>query len=145
MKNSFRNLILLIIISFFLHLAWEYLHLPFYTGYEHLSSTIPIPVWATIGDVAYTLGAILLVSLFKGNLTWFREARMKDYIGLAILGFCIALFVEYKAVVFHRWYYTNRMPIISLLNVGLSPILQMTILLPLSVFLTKTFSRIISK
>jgi hypothetical protein len=43
--------------------------------------------------------------------------------------------VEYKGLMFHRWSYLPSMPIIPFLNVGASPVLQMTILLPLSLFL----------
>lgn len=117
-----------------LHLVWETLHLPLYTNYAGISGGMPVPLYAAFGDVLYTLGAVLFVALYKKKLLWFKEATASDYEGLAILGFFIALFVEYKALALHRWAYTAAMP--TLLGVGLSPLLQMTLLLPLSVFLT---------
>jgi len=67
----------------------------------------------------------------------FREATYKDIASLAVLGFFIAVFVEYKGLFLNRWHYLEAMPVISGLGVGLSPILQMSLLLPVSVFLTK--------
>ena len=128
-------LALLTCVSFLLHLAWEWAHLPLYTGYEGVGGGTPIVLFATLGDVAYTLIAVLVVSLFKGRLEWLRHARPADYIGLGILGFGIALLVEYKALALHRWAYTAAMPIIF--GVGLSPLLQMTLLLPFSVFIAQ--------
>ena len=132
-----KTVLLLAIVSFLLHLGWESSHLSLYGGYEHLSSILPINIWASIGDVLYTLGAVLLVALLKGRLNWVREATYKDIASLAILGFFIAVFVEYKGLFLNRWHYLEAMPVIPVLGVGLSPILQMIILLPISVFLTK--------
>ena len=133
------------LITFLLHLVWEFFHVSLYGGYQHLSSFLPIPIFASIGDVAYSLLAILLVSIFKKRVKWISSATPLDYIGLAIIGFCIAVFVEYKAMVFERWYYLSAMPIIPGLEVGLSPILQMTVLLPLSLFITNLTIKLIYK
>ena len=132
-----KTALLLAIISFLLHLGWESSHLPLYGGYESLSPILPITIWAAIGDVLYTIGAVLLVALLKGRLNWIREATYKDIASLAVLGFFIAVFVEYKGLFLNRWHYLEAMPVISGLGVGLSPILQMSLLLPVSVFLTK--------
>ena len=130
-----KTLALVTLISFALHLTWESLHVLLYTGYEHLSTQLPIYVWASIGDVLYTLGAFALVCAFKKNIDWMQRSTFSDYLALAALGFFMALFVEYKALAFHRWAYLPNMPIIPFLHVGLSPVLQMTLLLPLTVSL----------
>jgi hypothetical protein len=128
----FRVLALLVIVSFGLHLVWEFAHYRLYTGYENLTP-LPIYLWATIGDVLYTLAAFALASAFKRGLGWVREATVSDYLGLAALGFFLALYVEYKAMALQRWVYLPEMPILPMFGVGLSPVLQMVILLPLSV------------
>ncbi len=130
---------LLAVVSFVFHFVWESSHLSLYGGYEGLSGSVPITLWATLGDVRYTFGAVLLVALFKKSLVWFQSVRITDYAGLFILGIFIAVFVEYKAFVFDRWFYLNTMPIIPGLNVGLSPVLQMALLLPLSVFVVNRY------
>jgi hypothetical protein len=128
----FRIIALLVIVAGLLHVLWENAHVGLYTGYGDLGGGLPITVWATIGDVLYTLVAFALVSLFKHGIEWVREALWSDYVGLAILGFCIALYVEYKAFALARWAYTDAMPILPVFSVGVSPVLQMMILLPLT-------------
>ena len=132
----FRTLALLSIISFALHFVWEFSHAGLYAGYGSWSGDIPIYWLATLGDVLYTLGAFALMSAIKQTYDWMHSTAASDYLTLVALGFLIALFVEYKSIVLERWHYLPDMPIIPILNVGLSPVLEMSILLPLSVFLT---------
>jgi hypothetical protein len=121
-----RYFFLLAIISFALHAVWEYAHLPLYTGYEGLFGPYPVWVVATLGDVLYTLGAVLVLRLVKLD---------KNYAALTLAGFCIAVFVEYKAMLLHRWAYAAAMP--TVFGLGLSPLMQMTLLLPLAVWITQ--------
>lgn len=131
-----------ILLSGTLHFLWESFHIRLYGGYEHLSPYLPTTLWATFADIAYVIGAIVFVSLLKGNVRWLFRPQWNEYAGLAIAGFCIAVFVEYKAFVFGKWYYLDTMPIIPWLDIGVSPILQMVILLPFGVFLA---NRIMSR
>lgn len=127
--------VFLVGISALLHFLWESAHVGLYTGYAHLTE-LPITVYATVGDVLYTLGAVGLVSIFKKGVAWLMRPTMAEYLGLVCVGFMIALFVEYKGLFLGRWTYLTDMPIIPGFGVGVSPVLQMTILLPLSVALT---------
>lgn len=134
-----RAYALLAVCAFVLHILWERSHIALYTGYETMKGVLPVYLFATLGDVAYTLGAVVLIALFKGSWTWFREPQLRDFAGLAILGLSIALFVEYKALALGRWEYTDAMPLLGV--IGVSPLMQMTILLPLSVFLVAVVER----
>ena len=134
MDSLVQFLRVLALISGVLHALWEKSHIALYGGYEHLTR-LPITVYATIGDVGYTIGAVLLVSLYRGNFSWTMSPSWSDIAGLAVLGGIIALMVEYKALALKRWFYLDTMPIIPMLRVGLTPILQMVILLPLSVWI----------
>lgn len=136
----FCALTLLVVVSFALHLVWEFFHVRLYTDYEHLT-TLPIWLWATLGDALYTLGAFALVSAFKGGHEWLGRVGMRDCLALVAVGFFLALFVEYKALAFGRWAYLPEMPIIPILNVGLTPVVQMSILLPLSVLVASLLYR----
>jgi len=123
-----------------LHLVWEKMHVRLYGGYQHLTR-IPITVYATMGDIGYTIGAVLLVSLLKEDLSWVLSPSGGELVGLAVLGCMIALLVEYKALALKRWFYLDAMPIVPVLRVGLTPIMQMTVLLPLSVWLASELLR----
>ena len=131
---------ILVASSFFLHLAWERVHIRLYTGYEKMEGLLPVYLFATMGDVAYTLCAVFFVAIVRHDVTWFvRDVSTGEYLLLALIGFCIALFVEYKAIYFNKWEYLPEMPIMPFFRVGLSPIAQMTVLLPFSVFITTMF------
>jgi len=108
-----------------------------YTGYGNLGAPLPLAVWASFGDVFYIAGTVLAAAFAKRRLDWFLDASRRDYTMLAVLGFFIAWYVEYKAFAAHTWAYAAAMPVIPGLEIGLSPVLQMMLLLPLSVFVTK--------
>lgn len=126
-------------ISFLLHLVWERLHIVLYTGYEALEGVLPVYLLATLGDVLYTLLAVTAFALVKRDLLWVQRGGVGDYAALALLGFFIAVFVEYKAMLLGRWAYTDAMPIVY--GFGLSPLLQMTVLLPLTVYIVTVVLR----
>lgn len=137
----FRTCTILIIVSFITHFVWEYFHFGLYTDYDHWTGSLPVYVLATVGDVLYTLGAFALVSAIKKSYEWISSATVADYFMLVTLGCFIALFVEYKGLALDRWEYRPEMPLIPILGVGLSPILQMTVLLPVTFFITRWVSK----
>lgn len=145
MTSAFRIVALLCIVAAALHLVWENSHVVLYTGYDGISGGLPVTVWATIGDVLYTLAAFALASLFKQGIEWVRELRVHDLIGLASLGFFFALYVEYKALALGRWAYLPEMPMLPGFEVGLSPVLQMVVLLPLTVAIVALIERRLSR
>ena len=141
MNAAFRIIALLVLVAGALHYVWESSHVGLYTGYDALGGNLPITLWATIGDILYTLAAFALASLFKHGIEWIRDLRSHDLLGLACLGFFISLYVEYKALALSRWTYLPEMPILPGFEVGLSPVLQMMILLPLTVAIVALVER----
>jgi len=131
MKQIFRG-------AFFLAIASFGLHISLYRGYEALEGFLPVYVYATLGDVFYTFVGVLIATIFCGARL-FRAPRLREYALLALIGLLIALFVEVKAQFLGRWQYSDAMPLIY--GLGLSPLLQMTVLLPLSVFISTAIAR----
>lgn len=128
--------IILALVTFFLHLIWERAHIPLYCDYDQLKGTLPVSVWASIGDVLYTFCAFGFVALFKGTLFWVEGATVLDFLGLGIIGLFTALFVEYKAFHFKRWAYTASMPIVPVVEVGVSSLFQKSLLFPFTVWVS---------
>lgn len=91
----------------------------------------------TVGDVAITLSIYFVVALLKSNFNWIATLNKKDITILTTVGFFVAVGIEWRALLFGRWAYADAMPITPYLKVGLTPILQMTPLLPFSVYLIK--------
>ncbi|MBY0473074.1 hypothetical protein K2Q00_02175 [Patescibacteria group bacterium] len=136
MRIASKFIAAVVALSFAFNLVWEYLHLPLYTGYEQLGSGWPLILWATSGDVLYTVLITTFVVLCSGEVgPWY----IRHYAALGVGGFVVALLVEYKAMALHTWAYTTAMP--TLFHVGLSPLLQLTTLVPLSVFLAQRWAR----
>lgn len=140
MKDSVARIIVILVIGGVFHYLWESLHVVLYTDYEHLT-TLSIELYATCGDVMYVAFGLALLSVVRKTVGWVMAPTRADYVLLALIGLGIALFVEYKALMLGRWVYTEAMPIIPLLGVGLSPIVQMTLGLPLSVYIARKLSR----
>ena len=128
---------LLCVFSFFLHFIWELLHQPLYAAHDALGHGVPLALWAAGGDVMYTLFIVCTLAIFEKGISWMLYASLMDYASCSGLGFFVALFVEYKAFWFHLWSYAPAMPIIPIFAVGLSPVLQMMMLTPLCIYLTK--------
>lgn len=134
-----KYIIILSFVAFFLHIIWENAQAPLFVGYSSFGKHLPICFLGTIGDVVFTATMYLGVSLLKNDFAWIVRLNKKDILVLTAIGFFFALGIEWRALLFNRWSYTNAMPIIPYLRVGLAPILQMTLLLPLSFYLTKKF------
>jgi hypothetical protein len=139
-----RIIVAVAVIAYGLHQLWESFHVSLYGGYEHLT-TLPITVYATLGDVAYTIGAYLFIALLKRDMRWPLSMARTDIAALAFMGMAISLFVEYRALAQMRWFYLDAMPLIPGLGVGLSPVVQMTMFLPLTFILVQIVLRRIGR
>lgn len=142
MNNPF---IFLSLIAFLLHVIWENAQGPLFQGYTSFAEHFPICFLGTVGDVAITLFVFVIIALLKNDFNWIASLKKKDIAVLAVVGLFIAVGIEWRALLFGRWAYTDAMPIIPYLKVGLLPIVQMTLLLPLSVFITGKFSAVLNK
>jgi len=134
----FKQILFLSLIAFALHLIWENAQAPLFAGYSSLGQHFPMCLWATIGDVVFTLSVYFGISLLKNDFGWIMRLNGRDIAVIAVIGFFWAIGIEWRALLFGKWNYADAMPIVPYLRVGLAPILQMTLLLPLSFYLTKS-------
>lgn len=131
--KSILKIAKLLIIAFLLHLIWENAQAPLYVGYGYFSQHFPLCLVSTIGDVVITLAVLVFIRLLKKD----TPQTAFDFLALAIIGFIVAIIIEQNALLAGKWSYTSVMPIITFLKVGLTPVLQMTLLLPLSFYLAR--------
>jgi hypothetical protein len=80
--------------------------------------------------------AVFVFLLVVKSFYWDTLTR-QDYTILIVLGFFIAVLIEQNALLLQTWSYTEAMPLIPYVRVGLTPVLQMTVLLPLTFFVTQ--------
>ncbi len=76
-------------------------------------------------------------AIFK-NFNWVKNPVKNNFWTIAALGAVWAILIEYHSVyVAGRWGYAALMPLLPILKVGLWPVLQMTLLPGLAVYLSK--------
>lgn len=135
--KTIKQIIYLSFIAFILHYIWENVQAPLFKGWTSFSQHFSICFLGTVGDIVITLAVYLVVALLKNNFNWIAILNKKDLAMLATVGFFMAVGIEWRALLFGRWAYADAMPIIPYFKVGLTPILQMTFLLPISIYFTK--------
>ena len=128
-----RTLGLVFIVAVLVNYAWELAQAPFYVGLERYSAGV---FWhcfvASLGD-----GVMVFLILVVGWFTlrqpdWFVRPGVRGYLVMITLAVVLAVFVEWLGVwILKRWQYTERMPRLPELGIGLVPIAQMLFLPPL--------------
>ena len=114
------------------YFAWEMLQAPAFTGMpkDWLEATAVCGV-ATLGDGVIVLGLFGLGWLVFRDFTWFVPPRVGRFAAIVLAGVGVQVIVEWIMVYgLGRWGYAEGHPMLSVLGVGLLPILQAIVLLP---------------
>jgi hypothetical protein len=121
-----------------LHFAWEMLQFPLFAGMSaapHGTATRACLI-ATLGDGAISLFAYAGASGAARTATWVIRPRAPTVCAFFALGFAMAIAAEVANVrLLARWSYGPAMP--TLLGIGLTPILQWTVVPPLILWLAR--------
>ena len=127
--------------SFLLHLIWENAQAPLYAGYTSFSQHFWICFKATAtGDMLFMLVIYAVLTLTHEDLFWIAKrgsyTHTMTWILPVIIGGLLATNVELWAVyVDHRWVY-GAMPLIPIVNIGWTPVLQMMVVPVIALFPT---------
>ena len=121
--------------SFLFHFAWEILQAPLFDRMpvmSHWQATL-VCLKATVGDVGIALASFAVGAWWQRDWRWFvmpSDAALTAYLAAGVL---ITIAFEWYAVYWAgRWSYSELMPVVPLLRVGLAPLLKW-ITLPLAV------------
>ena len=127
---------ILAIVAFGLNLLWEGIQMSAYSSLDEIFmlTKIIIHILASLADALITLGAFLLVALIRWKVRWWLAARFQDFLIFAVFGAISATLIELVAINRGIWSYGGSMPIVPLLKIGLLPLLQLTILLPIALW-----------
>lgn len=109
------------------NLAWEILQLPLYTIWT--TGTAREVVFAVVhctgGDVLIALTALTLALVAVGTKDWPAESHQRVMFVTVVLGVGYTIFSEWLNIVVRaNWAYAPSMPIVPIINTGLSPLLQ---------------------
>ena len=114
-----------------LNYPWELAQTPLYAELPPFVSRLWHCFVASLGDGVLVLVIAGFGSLVYRDPAWFLRRGVPRDMMAAGGGFVIAVIVEWIAVYgMRRWSYGPTMPIVHPLEVGLTPLLQMTVLTP---------------
>lgn len=135
MKNSNKFYVLLAVISFGLNWIWEMVQMFAYIpeAGNYWTKSFVFCTLASVGDAIVTVAIyVFLNSLIKPN-------GAKFYLGASVLGALGAVGFEWLALYFGLWSYGEQMIVLPVLGVGLLPFVQLTLLVPLAIWMTSKF------
>ncbi len=109
------------------HLVWEFAHLPLYTIW--LTGTAGELAFAAIhctgGDLLITLSTTMLALVLFGTAEWPRVRTWRVLAAAVVFGVSYTIFSEWLNIeVRQAWAYRDIMPVIPVIDAGLSPFLQ---------------------
>ncbi len=134
MRSVGKNIIpWLLGLSFIVNFIWENAHAHLYTHVSPVLRIVPYYLTATFADVLILCSIYYAISLVHNRFNWLRQITLADIFLTMLSGLFIATFIEKTALAADCWHYTNAMPIVPVLHVGLSPLLQLMIV-PILVF-----------
>lgn len=116
-----------IVFTFLLHFAWEILQAPLFARMPMVSHWLATLVClkATFGDVGIALASFAVGAWWERDWRWFvlpSNGALAAYVATGVL---ITIVFEWYSVYWAaRWSYSELMPIVPLLRVGLAPLLQ---------------------
>lgn len=108
------------ILAFILNVLWENLHSFLYSNYMGGEITEFILIRASLFDA-------LLIAIISLPFIFFDKLKNKSWL-IIIIGVIIAILNEWYGLGTARWVYNSFMPILPIINVGLTPAIQLGIL-----------------
>jgi len=121
------------IAAFILNFVWEVAQGPLYEGFQYDLGHVSFCALASVADMFMVLILLFAFGLIFKNVLWIVPVRFNRSLGLILVGGVGAMLAEMWHTASGDWSYADTMPLIPILEVGLSPVLQFTVL-PLLVF-----------
>lgn len=120
-------------IALVLNLIWENLHATLYENFNPIMAKVFF-LYCSIVDALITLLIYFLVTLLRKNFYWIKSFTVsKNILATLLVSILTATVMEKTPVALGFWSYTSEMSVLPVLEIGLSPFLQIS-LLPLFTF-----------
>ncbi len=125
--------------SFLLNFAWEVLQTPFfYDIIDKIKTVVRYRFHCTLGDVMISLAGFWFVALILRSRNWFLNPTKKKLLLFVAFGVSYTIFSEIKNVSLNKlWAYSDFMPVVPYIDVGIVPLIQWIIIPPLLVFIVR--------
>lgn len=86
---------------------------------------------------ASVIDAIVTVAIYGLLARFMKPNQTMFYLGAAVLSALCAVGFEWFAVYFNLWSYSEQMIVLPIIDVGLLPFVQLTLLVPSAIWLTR--------
>jgi hypothetical protein len=134
LSGFYRFAIGVFFFGFLLNTCYELMHSVFYThftepGYTYLELVVML-FGSAIADGFISLALLFAVSVFRrGRWDWAYPWAWRNVLFLILLAFGVQTTGEVVALKTGAWAYNEAMPLVPVLHVGLTPVLQMPLLI----------------
>ena len=115
-------------LAFLLNFAWEVVQMPFYKGASFDIQHIAFCSLASVADAIMVLLLYFCFALIYKKPLWVQDLAFSRILILMFVGGIGAIGAELRHIASENWAYATSMPIIPVINVGLSPVLQFMLL-----------------
>lgn len=128
----------LLAVAFGLNWVWEMTQM-FAFDAKPGSSRAEVFLFCTLASV---VDAGVTAAIYAALKSLLRLDGATFYLAAAFWGAWCAVFFEWLARLFNLWSYNERMPVIPFLETGLLPFVQLTLLVPLAIWLARKFRKV---
>ena len=115
-------------LAFLLNFLWEMVQMPLFKNMPFNWETTLFCALASIADCIMVLLLYFGFGLMYKNSLWFRRPGFLQVLLLVITGGLGAVLAEKQHLLAGDWAYNSYMPLVPIVDVGLSPILQFMVL-----------------
>lgn len=125
-----------LVLAFLLNFAWEVIQMPLYKDASYTIEHIAFCALASVADaIMVLLIYFCFVFIYKKPL-WVEEFTSTRIFILMLVGAVGAIVAERRHLSVGTWAYDNSMPLLPVVGVGLSPVLQFMLLPALIYYLS---------
>ena len=137
MRAHMLRLLVIYGIAILINYVWEMAQMPLYRGmpFDELRSYL-LCLKASFGDGNITVAIYIVGLILFREPYWSDKPTFWKVLYLVAAGGIVAVLIEILALRDQRWVYSPSMPLLPVVGVGLSPLLQLIILPYLSFFLS---------
>ena len=122
-----------LLLAFIVNFAWEILQVPLYKNATYTIHHIAFCALASVADAIMVLLIYFCFVLIYKKPLWVEELTSPRIFILMLVGAVGAIVAEMRHLSAGNWAYDESMPLLPVVNVGLSPVLQF-MLLPVLIY-----------
>ena len=135
-----RFILIMTIVAFLLNFSWELMQMPLYDNSSFIINHITFCALGSVADAIMVLLIYFGLAVIFKNPLWIYPLKWQRVVLVILIGGIGAILSEMRHLSLGNWAYSDSMPLIPILNVGISPVLQFMILPTLIYIVSAKFS-----